>query len=116
MKVLKSAPGPEQNFIEGTLKEVLYHGPITQIYVSPKEGSSTTMIVTQPNTAISARKSFNMGDRVFVAWSPEDCILMGRDSALPAVDPVPQIESQAAKSGEGFVLSSTVPKPGISFG
>ena len=38
------------------------------------------------NTAVTARKGFNIGDRVFVAWFPEDCILMGRDAALPLVE------------------------------
>lgn len=83
LKVLKSSPGPEQNFIEGTLKDVLYQGPVTQFYVLPKEGNGSPILVSQPNTAMTARKSFAVGDRVFVAWFPEDCILMGKDSALP---------------------------------
>jgi hypothetical protein len=35
---------------------------------------------------VTARKGFLVGDRVFVAWFPEDCILMGRDSALPVLE------------------------------
>jgi spermidine/putrescine transport system ATP-binding protein len=83
MKVLKSAPGPEQNVIEGILKEALYQGSITQLFVQPRDGSGNLLIVAQPNTAVTARKTLNAGDRVFVSWAPEDCILMGRDRALP---------------------------------
>jgi spermidine/putrescine transport system ATP-binding protein len=85
MKVLKSAPGADQNVIEGVLKEILYHGPVTQLHVSPlhSAGTAAPILVSQPNTAMTARRSLNIGDRVFVAWSPEDCILMGRDAALP---------------------------------
>ena len=79
LKVLKSAPGPEQNTVEGTLKEVLYQGPVTQLHVQLKEGTSGSLIVSQPNTALTARKSFLLGDRVHVAWFPEDCILMGKE-------------------------------------
>jgi spermidine/putrescine transport system ATP-binding protein len=80
LKILKSAPGAEQNAIEGTLKEVLYHGSVTLFHVQPKEGDGPTLVVSQPNTAISARKSVSMGDRVFVAWWPEDCVLLSNHS------------------------------------
>jgi spermidine/putrescine transport system ATP-binding protein len=86
MKILKSMPGPEQNVVEGTLKEVLYQGPITQLIVQPKEGDGAPLLVSQQNSAVTARKGFLVGDRVFVAWFPEDCILMGRDSALPVLE------------------------------
>lgn len=97
LKVLKSAPGPEQNAIEGTLKEVLYQGPLTQFFVQMKEGSLPPLVVTQPNSAMTARKTFALGERVYVAWSPEDCLLMGRETVLPvsesagvpSVDPSP---------------------------
>ena len=80
LKVLKSAPGSDQNGVEGVLREILYQGPFTQLHVQMKEGAGNLFIVTQPNTAVSARKNFHLGDRVFLSWSPEDCILMGRPS------------------------------------
>ena len=82
LKVLKSLPGSEQNVIEGTLKEVLYQGPLTQFYVQPKDSGMPIVLVSQLNTAVTARKGFSAGDRVFVAWFPEDCILMGKEGAL----------------------------------
>jgi spermidine/putrescine transport system ATP-binding protein len=78
MKVLKSSPGPEQNAIEGVLKEVLYLGPLTQLIVQPKDGEGAPIQVSQQNSALTARKGFSVGDRVFVSWFPEDCILMER--------------------------------------
>jgi spermidine/putrescine transport system ATP-binding protein len=100
MKALKSMPGPEQNAIEGTLKEVLYNGPVTQLHVIPKEGNGAPLFVTQPNTAVTARKSFNVGDRIFVAWFPEDCILMGREAALPISEAQhPSLEEKSEHPG-----------------
>ncbi len=90
LKVLKSQPSPEQNYMEGTLKESLYHGPETQFLIEPKDklGSLPMIHVIQVNSAHSARKLFNHGDRVFVSWSPEDCILMGAEGSLPLPEPV----------------------------
>jgi spermidine/putrescine ABC transporter ATP-binding subunit len=85
LKVLKSAPGPEQNAVEGTLREILYQGAVTQFFVQPRDGGPV-VIAAQPNTAVTARKAFNVGDRVHVAWAPEDCVLMGRDGPLPAAE------------------------------
>lgn len=109
LKVLKSSPGPEQNTVDGTLKEVLYHGPITQFIVHLRDEGSTPLLVTQPNTAVTARKAFSIGEKVHVAWSPEDCLLMGRDAALPpgempltGVEPIQTelpLESERAKVG-----------------
>ena len=82
LKVLKSAPDANQNAVEGTLKEVLYQGPVTQLFVPPREGNGPMLIVSQPNTAVTARRSFQLGDKVYVAWLPEDCLLMGREAAL----------------------------------
>jgi spermidine/putrescine transport system ATP-binding protein len=76
VKLLKSQPGPEQNSIEGTIQSVLYHGPVTQFFVQPREGSGPILLVNQPNTAVTARRGFVPGDKVFAAWAPEDCILM----------------------------------------
>jgi len=114
LKVLKSIPGPEQNVIEGVLKEVLYQGPVTQLYVNPKEGQGQTILVSQPNTALTARKSFSAGDKVFVAWLPEDCILMGRESALPAGN---EAVSVAEEKGDGTKdLTARISKEGVSVG
>lgn len=78
LKILKSMPGPEQNVVEGVLKEALYQGAFTQFYIQLKDSEAgRTVLVTQPNSAVTARKTFHLGDRVFVAWAPEDCILMG---------------------------------------
>lgn len=82
LKILKSMPGVEQNGIEGTLREVLYQGSVTLFHVSAKEGKSVELLVSQPNSALSARKSFSVGDRVCVAWSPEDCFMMGIEGAV----------------------------------
>ncbi len=77
LKVLKSSPGADQNTLEGILMEVLYQGPVTQLHVQLREGLGGMILVSQTNTAVTARKSFNVGDRVFLAWAPEDCLLMG---------------------------------------
>lgn len=84
LRILKSQPPTDHNFIEGTLKEILYQGPITQFLVAQKENSSPPILVTQPNTAVTARRAHSLGDHVFVSWFPEDCILMGRDTVFPA--------------------------------
>jgi spermidine/putrescine transport system ATP-binding protein len=94
LKVLKSSPGPEQNVIDGTLKEVLYQGPVTQFFVNPREESKEPIMVTQPNSAMTARKSFTQGEKVYVAWLPEDCLLMDKDEAVekaPALTTAPRI-------------------------
>ncbi len=83
IKTLKSLPGPEQNGIEGTLGEVLYQGAVTQVHVKLRDVSHLALIASQPNTAVTARKTFNQGDKVVVAWFPEDSILMGMEGALP---------------------------------
>lgn len=80
LKILKSMPGPEQNAIEGTLREILYQGSVTLFHVTAKEGKSLEVLVSQPNSALSARKSFAVGDRVCVAWSAEDCFTMEPDA------------------------------------
>ena len=75
LKLLRSAPGQDQNSVEGVLKEVLYQGAVTRFHVTSKEGSQA-WVIEQPNTALTARKSFHLGDKIFVAWFPEDCTLM----------------------------------------
>ncbi len=79
LKVLKSSPGPEQNVLDGILKEVLYQGPLTQLFVQPKDANGAPIVVTQPNSAMTARKNFSTGDKVYIAWLPEDCLLMGKE-------------------------------------
>lgn len=93
LRVLKSAPGPEQNTLEGTLKEALYQGRVTEFFVQLKDSSAAPIIVSQPNTAVTARKTFVPGDRVHIAWNPEDCILMGRDGALPVSEAAPPADT-----------------------
>lgn len=114
LKVLKSAPSTDQNYVEGVVKEVLYKGLLTEFLITIKDtasGSETgsAISVVQPNTAVSARKSFSIGDRVFAAWSPEDCVLMGLTEALP---PAPEIiqEPQALVVGSDL---SIVPPNGV---
>jgi spermidine/putrescine transport system ATP-binding protein len=101
LRILKSPPGPEQNAIEGTLKEILYQGPVTQFFVQLKEGPS--LVVAQPNTAVTGRKIFSIGDKVNVAWLPEDCLIMGAEGTLPLPElapAVPSAESATATSPE----------------
>ncbi len=90
LKLLKSAPGADQNAVEGVLRDVLYQGAFTQFFVHlghPGDGAAP-LVVQQPNTAVTARRTLNAGDRVFIGWSPEDCLLMGRTAALPGGAPV----------------------------
>ncbi len=75
LKLLRSAPGPDQNHWEGILKEVLYQGAVTQFIVQDRDGNSQ-VTVSLPNSAVTARKTFSAGERVHVAWFPEDCLLM----------------------------------------
>jgi spermidine/putrescine transport system ATP-binding protein len=85
LKLLKTSPSADQNYIEGTLTGVLYQGPMTQFFVQIKNGAENSLIVSQPNTAVTARKVFQTGDRVFVAWAPEDCVVIPENpSRLPA--------------------------------
>lgn len=108
LKVLKSAPGLEQNMVEGVLREVLYNGPVTQMHVQQKDGNGPMLIVSQPNTAMTARKNFSVGDRVYVAWFPEDCILMGRDAALPMNESGHSTAAEsAAETGASYSDSSS---------
>jgi spermidine/putrescine transport system ATP-binding protein len=95
LRILKSAPGTDQNAIEGHLKEVLYQGPVTQFFVRPRDENAETIIVAQPNTAMSSRRAFSVGDKIFVAWSPEDCLVMGMEAALPAAEISSQQMQQA---------------------
>ncbi len=105
MKILKSQPSSDQNFVEAVVSEILYRGPQTQFQVLAKEGSGTSPVclsIIQANSAITAKRNFSIGDRVFVAWQSEDCVLMGEDGALP----LPQAEANPASSGfAGEILS-----------
>jgi len=83
LKVLKSQPGFEQNSVEGTVREVLYKGPVTQFVIQPKEENLACFTAVQTNSAVTAKRTWSIGDKVFVAWLPEDCILMGENGALP---------------------------------
>jgi hypothetical protein len=111
LKLLKSAPGPDQNSVEGTLKEVLYQGAVTQLFVLPREGNGPMLIVSQPNTAVTARRHFQLGDKVHVAWLPEDCLLMGRESALPVNEVPAPAPVATAPAANGAPSSSAPPSP-----
>jgi ABC-type Fe3+/spermidine/putrescine transport system ATPase subunit len=91
LKVLKSQPSPEQNYIEGTIRDSLYHGPETKFLIEPKDKQYACPIIQalQTNSAVTARRTFSSGDRVFVSWSPEDCILMGINGPLPIPESKP---------------------------
>lgn len=80
MKVLKSAPNPDQNYFEGTIKEILYKGQETVFFIQPRAEGFATMTITQINSALTARKTFNQGERIFVGWSPEDCLIVGQEA------------------------------------
>ena len=86
LKVLKSSPGADQNYVEGTIKEILYKGPLTQLWVTPKDSIGNVLTIIQPNSAASSRRSFGLNDKVFVSWAPEDCFLMGMDGPLPIAE------------------------------
>ncbi len=101
MKILKSQPGFEQNSIEGSIKEALYKGPITQFLIQPKEENLPVFQVVQTNSALSAKKAWSIGDKVFVAWLPEDCILMGESGALPTPEFKPTPLEVLAASSQG---------------
>ncbi|MCM2276621.1 MAG: ABC transporter ATP-binding protein [Oligoflexia bacterium] len=75
LRLLRSAPAAGDNFVEGTLKEILYQGPLTQLLIQPAQGGAP-LLVLQPNTAHTARRSLGVGERVFAAWSPEDSVLL----------------------------------------
>ena len=79
LKIQKSSPTGEQNAVEGVLKEILYQGAVTQFHVQSKE-SGAVIVVHQLNTAMTARRSYQIGDRVFASWSPEDCIVMNGEA------------------------------------
>jgi spermidine/putrescine transport system ATP-binding protein len=107
LRILKSQPGNDQNFVEGVLKEVLYQGPITQFLVTPRDANMPTILVNQTNTAVTARKSVSAGERVFVSWSPEDCLIMGKDAAFPVstVAPAPAVVGEATTALDSGVSS-----------
>ncbi len=89
LKVLKSQPGFEQNAVEGVIREILYKGPDTQYVIAPKEENVGMLHAIMTNTAVTAKKSFSIGEKVFAAWAPEDCLLMGQDGALPVPETKP---------------------------
>lgn len=106
LKVLKSMPGPEQNAVEGTLTEVLYQGGVTQLRVQPRDSNSQPLRVQQTNTAMTAKKTFTPGEKVVVAWAPEDCILMGAEGPLPVAvraASVPAAQAGLTANGESAV-------------
>ena len=75
MTITKVKPENGQNYIEGRLKEVLYQGPVTQ-YLIDQAGMQTPILVTEPNTSISLRRSLSLEEPVFIKFDAEDCIAM----------------------------------------
>jgi len=47
IKILKAQPSPDHNYLEGTIKEVLYKGPNTHFIIIPKENPIDTIIICQ---------------------------------------------------------------------
>ncbi|MBI5139488.1 ABC transporter ATP-binding protein [Candidatus Nomurabacteria bacterium] len=80
LKLLKSQPGPEQNSLEGSIKEVLYQGAITHFFVKLKDTNFPPVVASQPNSALTAKKGFSTGDRIYLAWSPEDCLALEKET------------------------------------
>lgn len=76
MKVLKSQPAADQNFLEGFIRQILYRGPNTQFVVELRDDPQKAIYAVQTNSAVNARKPFNLHERVFVGWQPEDSIVM----------------------------------------
>jgi spermidine/putrescine transport system ATP-binding protein len=79
LRAMKTAPDPAQNALEGILKQVLYQGSVTQLYIQPCESldaHTPLLVISQPNDSLTARGSFSLGDRIYLAWAPEDCFLM----------------------------------------
>lgn len=108
LKVLKSAPGAEQNSIEGILKDSLYLGPTTQFFVQPRDASLPQIQIVQPNTAMTARKTFAPGDRVYVAWSPEDCLIISSQGSPAFQAAVPgATEVAVASTATSTIVAST---------
>ncbi len=69
-RLLRSAVPGEGNCVEGRVEEVLYLGAVTNFQIRADQGR--ILSVSQPNTAVTARRSFAVGDRVFVTWAAED--------------------------------------------
>lgn len=78
MRLLRTKPDPkhnDQNYVEGVIKEMLYQGSMTQLLIQANGRSWT---VAQPNTLHASGKHFSIGETIFVAWLPEDCLLIER--------------------------------------
>ncbi len=79
LRVLKSQPPLDQNTVQGTIKEILYKGAVTEFLVQSKEDRVPSLTVLQSNSSESSKRGFSNGDRVFVAWHPEDAFLFPED-------------------------------------
>jgi spermidine/putrescine transport system ATP-binding protein len=75
LKLLKSQPTHETNWLEGSIREILYQGALTRFLLVSRDNSQT-WIVDQPNSAAIAKKSLQLGEKVFISWLPEDGILL----------------------------------------
>lgn len=80
VKISKSKFETDRNLVEGRLKEVLYQGPVTYFFVQVSD-VLPPLVALIPSSAFSSSGSgdFLVGARVFLSWSPEDSLLMGRN-------------------------------------
>lgn len=77
LRILRSAPQADQNYIEGVVKEILYKGPHTQFMIQPKSNDlKQSLLVIQPNSALTSQRFATQGENVFVAWAPEDGVVL----------------------------------------
>lgn len=76
IRLLKSSPSPDHNYIEGTVKEILYKGPSTHFILIPKDHVIEPITISQSNTAITLTKPISQGDKVYATWQAEDCIVV----------------------------------------
>jgi spermidine/putrescine ABC transporter ATP-binding subunit len=66
--VLSAADAPAQAAIEGTIRQVTYHGDASRIVLSLKDGE--TMVAVETNDRKSGDRS--VGSKVWAHWAPED--------------------------------------------
>jgi spermidine/putrescine transport system ATP-binding protein len=77
LRILKSAPGNEQNAIEATIKGILYHGEMTKFILNlGKDSSEHDWTLYQLNSALMHKKNLSVSERVWICWDPQDCLLV----------------------------------------
>jgi spermidine/putrescine transport system ATP-binding protein len=76
LRILKSHPPPDQNHIEGQLREVLYRGALTEFFVTPKDSKLPELSLLLPNSAGNLKRAYQKGEKVYAVWHPEDCLVI----------------------------------------